>query len=264
MQQYRKIKEQHIGEVLFFRLGDFYEMFDNDAVEISRLLNLTLTQRSGHPMCGIPHHASKLYIARLLRFGKKVAVCEQVGPVSKGKELTERQVIEVITPGTVLEQEYLEQSAHNYLAAIFAGKEKTGFAYIDVATATFYATNWDTSDMTESFARELGRAVPRELLLPQSLDDNDEVKAALASAPNMLVSRYPDWHFAPELSYKRLLSTFGVANLRPFSLAESSPEVPPAAVLPRRYSVPHSPTRLPTPEAVPSCNGRRSRVRGAG
>ncbi len=231
MQQYRKIKEQHLGEVLFFRLGDFYEMFDDDAVEISRLLNLTLTQRSGHPMCGVPHHASKLYIARLLRFGKKVAVCEQVGPVSKGKELTVRQVIEVITPGTVLEQEYLEQSAHNYLAAIFAGKEKTGFAYIDVATATFCATNWDTSDMTESFARELGRAVPRELLLPQSLDDNAEVKAVLASAPHMLVSRYPDWHFAPKLSYKRLLSTFGVANLRPFSLDESSPEVSPAGFL---------------------------------
>ena len=92
MVQYHSIKEQHPDEVLFFRLGDFYEMFNDDAVEVSRLLNLTLTHRGSSPMCGIPYHASKIYIARLLRLGKKIAVCEQIGD-PKAKGLTERKVV---------------------------------------------------------------------------------------------------------------------------------------------------------------------------
>ena len=101
MEQYGRIKSAHKDEVLLFRLGDFYEMFDSDAQEVSRLLNLTLTHRGSSPMCGIPHHASRSYIARLLRLGKKIAICEQVGPVAAAGGLTERKVIEVITPGTV-------------------------------------------------------------------------------------------------------------------------------------------------------------------
>ena len=148
MSQYQSIKALHPDAVLFFRLGDFYEMFDSDAKEVSRLLNLTLTQRSGHPMCGIPFHAAKVYTARLLRLGKKIAVCEQVGD-SKAKGLTERKVVEIITPGTATEEEYLEKNTNNYLAAVCVQKNKTGFAYIDITTAAFYATSWDTSCMAE-------------------------------------------------------------------------------------------------------------------
>ncbi|MBQ8560874.1 MAG: DNA mismatch repair protein MutS, partial [Spirochaetaceae bacterium] len=97
MLQYRGLKEQHPDQVLFFRLGDFYEMFDSDAVEVSRLLNLTLTHRAGQPMCGIPYHASKVYIARLLRLGKKIAICEQVSMPQGGRTLAERKVVEIIT-----------------------------------------------------------------------------------------------------------------------------------------------------------------------
>ena len=110
MAQYQSIKAQHAAEVLFFRLGDFYEMFDSDAEEVSRLLNLTLTHRAGHPMCGIPYHASRIYIARLLRLGKKIAVCEQLNLSENGKGLAERKVVEIITPGTAVEEDYLEQN----------------------------------------------------------------------------------------------------------------------------------------------------------
>ena len=117
MTQYLQIKEQYRDAVLFFRLGDFYEMFNEDAVEVSRLLNLTLTHRAGNPMCGIPYHASKIYIARLLRAGKKIAICEQMSIPGPGKGLAERKVVEVITPGTVVEDDYLDRSANNYLAS---------------------------------------------------------------------------------------------------------------------------------------------------
>ncbi|MCI5523597.1 MAG: DNA mismatch repair protein MutS, partial [Spirochaetia bacterium] len=100
--QYISIKEQHPGEVLFFRVGDFYEMFNEDAVEVSKLLNLTLTHRGENPMCGVPYHAAKIYIARLLRLGRKIAIAEQIGENLQGKGLAERKVVEIITPGTAV------------------------------------------------------------------------------------------------------------------------------------------------------------------
>ena len=117
MAQYVSIKKEHPNEILFFRLGDFYEMFYEEAQEVSRLLNLTLTHRTDTPMCGIPYHASKIYIARLLRLGKKIAICEQVGD-PKAKGLTERKVVEIITPGSVTEEEYLENGVSNFLSSI--------------------------------------------------------------------------------------------------------------------------------------------------
>ena len=191
MLQYRTIKQQNQENVLLFRLGDFYEMFDEDAVEVSRLLNLTLTQRNGQPMCGIPHHASKVYIARLLRLGKKIAICEQVTLPQAGKTLVERKVVEVITPGTALD-EYLEPSSNNFLAALSCSKGMAGFAYIDVTTASFYATSWKLSDMAEEFAKELGRCMPRELLLPNSLRETEVVKKVLGLYSNIALSYYPD------------------------------------------------------------------------
>lgn len=140
MVQYNSIKEKYPNEVVFFRLGDFYEMFNQDAVDVSRLLNLTLTHRAQQPMCGIPFHASKVYIARLLRLGKKIVICEQIGD-PKAKGLTERKVVEIITPGTAVESEYLEGNRANYLAALSITKGKAGFAFIDVTTSNFEATS---------------------------------------------------------------------------------------------------------------------------
>lgn len=231
MIQYQQIKDQHKDEILFFRLGDFYEMFNDEAVEVSRLLNLTLTHRGDRPMCGIPYHASKVYIARLLRLGKKIAICEQVGEVSHGRGLTERKVIEIITPGTALESEYLDGGANNFLAALFMKQGTVGFAYIDVTTADFFATHWQQSDMDEHFSKELGRAHPRELLLPNSLRDCRAVQESLAQFGAIAVSYYPDWNFDAALSYRRLTEQFKTVNLRSFMLTEQSPEVAPAGFL---------------------------------
>ena len=230
MQQYVSIKSEHKGEVLFFRLGDFYEMFFEDALEVSRLLNLTLTHRGEAPMCGIPFHASKIYIARLLRAGKKIAICEQIGD-PKGKGLTERKVVEIITPGTVLEDEYLEGNSNNFLASLCVFHGMAGFAYIDVSTASFKATSWHSSEMAENFAKELGRASPRELLLPNSLKNNEDVQTAISEIPFISVSYYPDWNFNADLSFKILCRQFKTASLKSFELDENSAEVPAAGFL---------------------------------
>ena len=232
MIQYRGIKEKYTNEVVFFRLGDFYEMFDEDAVEVSRLLNLTLTHRASRPMCGIPYHAAKIYIARLLRLGKKIVICEQVGEIPKGgKGITERKVVEIITPGTAVEAEYLEGNRANYLAALSITKAKAGFAFIDVTTSSFRATSWPASKMAENFGKELNRAAPRELLLPASLKNNEAIKSVISAYGSISVSYYPDWDFSAELSYKKLTAQFKTANLKAYGLEEDSPEIVPAGFL---------------------------------
>lgn len=230
MQQYVQIKSEHKNEILFFRLGDFYEMFFDDAKEVSRLLNLTLTHRGTAPMCGIPYHAAKIYIARLLRAGKKIVICEQVGD-PKAKGLTERKVVEVITPGTAVESEYLEGNSNNYLASLCVSHGGVGFAFIDVTTASFSATSWHSGDMKEMFPKELGRCSPREILLPQSLKNNQVIQDALSQYPLLSISYYPDWDFNSEVSYKRLTQQFKTASLLSFGLDENSPEVAPAGFL---------------------------------
>ena len=232
MVQYLSVKKQYKEEVLFFRLGDFYEMFDEDAVEVSRLLNLTLTHRASQKMCGIPYHAAKVYIARLLRLGKKIVICEQVGEIPKGgKGITERKVVEIITPGTAVEAEYLEGNRANYLAALCVVKGMAGFAFIDVTTASFKATSWAGSKMCENFAKELNRASPREILLPVSLKNNDDIQNVLASHTEISVSYYPDWDFNLDVSYKRLLRQFNTVSLKSFGLEETDPEIAPAGFL---------------------------------
>ena len=232
MIQYRGIKEKYKNEVVFFRLGDFYEMFDEDAVEVSRLLNLTLTHRASRPMCGIPYHAAKIYIARLLRLGKKIVICEQVGEIPKGgKGIAERKVVEIITPGTAVEAEYLDGSRANYLAALSITKGKAGFAFIDVTTSSFRATSWPASRMAENFGKELNRAAPRELLLPVSLKNNEVIKSVLSGYGTVSVSYYPDWDFSAELSFKKLTGQFKTANLKAYGLDEDSPELVPAGFL---------------------------------
>lgn len=229
--QYQSIKDEHPNEVLFFRLGDFYEMFNDDAVEVSRLLNLTLTHRASSPMCGIPYHAAKIYIARLLRLGKKIAIAEQVGEIAHGKGLTERKVIETITPGTATESEYLEGNNNNYLASFCIVKDMCAFAFIDVTTGEFKATSFPKKEMSLSFPKEVGRICPKELLLPESLRDNEIIKETILSLKNLSLSFYPDWNFNKELSYKRLLRQFNTQSLRAFSLTEDSVEVIPSGFL---------------------------------
>lgn len=229
-QQYLDIKNKHKDEILFFRLGDFYEMFLDDAKEVSRLLNLTLTHRGDFPMCGIPFHASKIYIARLLRLGKKIVIAEQIGD-PKAKGLTDRKVTETITPGTALESEYLEGNANNYLASFCVINGRAGFSFVDVTTGEFFATSWDDKKTHEHFAKELSRASPRELLLMQSLKNNECVKQTLQENSNILVSYYPDWDFNLQTGYEKLCEQFQVVTLASFGLQKNSSEVASAAFL---------------------------------
>ncbi len=231
MAQYAAIKAQYQNEILFFRLGDFYEMFNEDAILVSRLLNLTLTHRVDSPMCGIPYHARKVYIARLLRLGKRIAICEQItAPSAKG--IVERKVIEVISPGTVCEEEYLESGASNYLASLCFTKDSgvsrtpsVSLSYCDVSTGACYAVSFPVSQLKEDLSKELGRANPREMLIAASLESNEDLSSVLEQFPGMQINWEQDWHFERELSYKRLLAQFNMANLSAFSLSEKSPEV---------------------------------------
>lgn len=241
MRQYLDIKSKYKDEVLFFRLGDFYEMFFDEAVEVSRILNLTLTKRSGVPMCGIPYHAAKIYIARLLRAGKKIAICEQITEPYAGG-LTERKVVEVITPGTASEDDFLEQGSNNYLACIYCSDKKTqgakgldyyaGFAYIDITTGNFFATSFPKSDFNEQLLKEIGRINPTEILIQQSLQNEFPLfKKIISEYPSMMQNFYPDWSFNREQAEKKLCNLFGTENLKGFLLDKDSPEVPPASLL---------------------------------
>ena len=234
MAQYLSIKSKYPDTILFFRLGDFYEMFDEQAVEVSRLLNLTLTKRVSVPMCGIPFHASKIYIARLLRLGKKIAICEQIA-VGTGRGLFERRVTEIITPGTTFEEDYLDRGSNNFLASLVpvkAGKETVyAFAWLDVSTAIFEACSWNKEEHAEEAPKNINRVAPCELLLPKSLENDPVVSGITASMPGTVVSYYQDWQFNAEIAYKKLVSQFKTVNLRSFSLTENSPEIIPAGFL---------------------------------
>jgi DNA mismatch repair protein MutS len=231
--QYQRIKQTHRDEVLFFRLGDFYEMFGDDALEVSSLLNLTLTSRNNLPMCGVPCHSATSYIARLLKSGKKIAICEQLGEHSKikGKTLIEREVVEVITPGTTVDDDYLESGASNYLAALFDANGALSFAYIDLSTGEFCATTF-LENHKEQLRRELERLEIREILVQESLvRENPLISQALEERESLLVNRWADWLFDAEKSIERLSRQFGTKNLKGFGINRDSPEVAAAGAL---------------------------------
>ena len=230
MAQYHRIKSQFGESILFFRLGDFYEMFESDAREASAILDLTLTRRAGVPMCGIPYHAAPSYISRLLAAGRKVAICEQV--TQPGKGLMSREVVEVITPGTVLDDNYLSRTANNYLISLGRVGNMIGIAYADVSTGEFSATSFPFEERGEMLKRELHRLDPREALTQESLLVEDPViRGLLGERAGLLVNRYPDWSFDAAACKVRLLRQLGVANLKGFGLTDDSPEVVAAGVL---------------------------------
>ena len=165
MKQYAEIKSKYPGIILFFRLGDFYEMFDEQAREVSALLSLTLTQRHGVPMCGIPFHAAATYIGRLLKAGKKIGICEQISTSADNKsKLFERKVIRVITPGTVMEDNMLDANESNFLVCLLSEKNGWGLACVDISTGEFWAAqNADDPHLTD-LAAALAAVNPAEIM----------------------------------------------------------------------------------------------------
>ncbi|MDR3356112.1 MAG: DNA mismatch repair protein MutS [Spirochaetaceae bacterium] len=231
--QYRRIKKEHQGDVLFFRLGDFYEMFADDALEISALLNLTLTHRNGLPMCGVPYHAARSYIARLLKYGKKIAICEQVGEPAKGKTLLiERDVVEVISPGTTVDEEFLERGSANYLACIFGAENSLAFAYIDLSTGEFRAAAFPLDDSVSRLRQELERLDIKEIVVEEALlRERPLIARALDERRGIVVNRWADWFFDAERSAERLHRQFGHDFAKELGRLRLAPELLAAGAL---------------------------------
>src|SRR5436190_2271084 len=169
LRQYLEIKKLYPGTILFFRLGDFYEMFNEDAIVGSRELEITLTARHKDtanpiPMCGVPHHAAANYIARLVRKGYRVAICEQTETPTKGVKLVKREVVRVITPGTAVDPQLVEAKDSVYLAAICGCGDTYGAAFLETSSGKFAATEVTGSDSWTKICEELEAHSPRELL----------------------------------------------------------------------------------------------------
>lgn len=223
MKQYKHLKKKAKDAILFFRLGDFYEMFLEDAREVSSLIGLTLTKRNGVPMCGIPYHASKTYVTKLLKVGKKIAICEQVTLPRGGKGIAERQIVEVLTPGTVLEEDFLDHTSNNYLVSIGRIKQHISVSYADSSTGSFYATSFSAESCTVKIRKELARLKPKEILIQESLLEENTIAGELFEQYDILINRFPDWSFDQQASVDRLKDQFGVVNLKGFGLTEDDP-----------------------------------------
>jgi len=230
MQQYHSIKRQHPYALLLFRLGDFYELFYEDAVVASRQLQITLTSRNREkgqavPMCGVPYHAAEHYIARLIRAGHKVAICEQMEDPSHTKKLVRREVIRVLTPGTATDSPILEMRENNFLAAVArnGGSKPIGLAFVDFSTGEFRATEFSGSGAEARLADELAILRPREILLPQAESSLfPQPSAPSLNIPGATETRLDEWVFEPAQSERILTQHFRVATLDGFGLAGHS------------------------------------------
>jgi DNA mismatch repair protein MutS len=231
MRQYREIKESHPQELLFFRLGDFYEMFLDDAREASQILNLTLTARNGIPMCGIPYHAAKSYIKRLLEAGKKIAVCEQVSDPSSSRGLVDREVVQIITPGTVVDDDLLISESNNYILSIACLKQQVSYTYADLSTGEVAAGAVERDHNYENLRLELAKIHPSEILLQESVYFEDEQFRKAVDQDWTMISRYPDWYFSIEEAEELLKKHFGTVSLQQFGFSEHDPTLASTGVL---------------------------------
>ena len=177
MKQYKEIKSKYEDCILFFRLGDFYEMFFDDAIKASKELGLTLTSRNKEkgenvPLAGIPYHTANPYISKLVSKGYKVAICEQVEDPKTVKGIVKREVIKIITPGTVIDVETLDDKSNNYLAAIRIIENMIGIAYLDITTGEFKVVEVESDKEYINLFNELNKIEPREILITNSFYEN--------------------------------------------------------------------------------------------
>jgi DNA mismatch repair protein MutS len=238
MRQYAAIKKEHPNALLFFRLGDFYELFFDDAILAARELQITLTSRNKEkgvdiPMCGVPYHAAEGYIAKLIRRGFKVAVCEQVEDPRLAKKLVRREVTRVVTPGTAADTS-LNAEENNFLAAVATTADRVGFAALDLSTGEFRATEFVGEPAARRIQEELEQLRPKELLYGSSaplfevrMDGGDSARSmvgsagptAARSAGGWTETPLDDWIFAPDHAIPLLENHFGVLSLEGFGLA---------------------------------------------
>ena len=214
MAQYLKIKQEYPDTLLFYRMGDFYELFYDDARKAASLLDITLTQRGKSagqsiPMAGVPYHAAENYLARLIRQGESVAICEQIGDPSTSKGPVERKVVRVLTPGTVTDDSLLSSNQENLLVSCCQSGEQYGLASMDLSTGHFIVQEFDNQHLLEG---ELERLQPAECLLPENM----HVPGCLPS--HCATRQRPIWHFDAETSGRLICDQFGTRDLSGFGL----------------------------------------------
>ena len=219
MKQYESVKKLHPDAILFFRMGDFYEMFGRDAEIAAPILEIALTTRdkkSQKPiaMCGIPHHALDNYVGKLIRAGHRIVICDQVEDPRLARGLVRREVTRIITPGTLLEENLLEARENNYLCSIVDSEEALAAALVDVSTGDFKITLHSGSDRWEEFTDDIDLYRPSEIIHPGNL----EIPENLTQREKILIHEQYDWWFTPDYGAEVLQRHFGVANLDAFDL----------------------------------------------
>ncbi len=227
MKQYFEIKEKHKDCILFFRLGDFYEMFFDDAITASRELEITLTgrdcgQEERAPMCGVPHHSAENYIAKLINKGYKVAICEQTEDPSQSKGIVKREVIKIVTPGTVISPNMLREKDNNYLLSIYADDEGAGLAFADISTGELKATLISGKKYLSKLLNEIVKIRPSEIIMNDYLNYEDERGLEdLSYVTDAFVNTIKDYYFKEDFSAECIKSHFKVKTLKGLGLDEN-------------------------------------------
>ncbi len=224
MRQYHEIKRLAADSILFFRMGDFYEMFYEDAINAARTLGLTLTSRqkdssgSEIPMCGIPYHAADNYIGKLIRSDIKVAICEQVEDAKQAKGIVKREIVRVITPSTYLHQGYLEASETSYLIVISPEDDALGVALVDISTGDFLVLELKGAQRWQNISEVFCMYQPREVLHPEGFSLSKKLSQILGPNKIPLITKYNKKHFDKQAGRDHLLNQFGTASLNNFGL----------------------------------------------
>ena len=217
MQQYQGIKKEYSDSILFFRMGDFYEMFNEDAKTASSILQIALTSRNKKsnpvPMCGIPHHSANLYITKLLKAGKKVAICEQTEDPKQAKGLVKREVVRVITPGTILDDNILDPKCDQFIASLYFGKNEIGLSVLDVSTGVFKITQINGDNALSILGDELQKLDPREIIIPDSFKNENRTWLPTGE---VFVHTWEDRSFSFSEAYRNLVEHFKTQSLEGF------------------------------------------------
>jgi len=242
MKQYFEIKSKNKDAILFFRLGDFYEMFGDDAVIASRILQIALTSRgSGDkrqnkmPMCGIPYHAANNYMLKLINNGHKVAICEQVEDPKDAKGIVKRDIVRIITPGTVLEETALDKKENNYMLSLYCGKKTSAVSVIDASTGEFTVREIESKDGADRLIDEIEKIKPSEVLVPSDWA-GDKTGAALigrlkSGTTRIFINEYPAWNYDYAAAYNKLKEHFSLTSLEAFGIDGKSEIISAAGAL---------------------------------
>jgi len=221
MEQYMAIKEKHVNCILFYRLGDFYEMFFEDAIRASKELEITLTKKNcgleeKAPMCGVPHHSAENYINRLIEKGYKVAIAEQVEDPKDAKGIVKRDVVRIVTPGSNINMQALDEGKNNYLLCIYSDLANYGLSYVDITTGDFYTTSFSKYG---ELLNEIGKIQPAEVIINNNLHDNVEFVQWLKDRMKVYINHYDDWYFEKARTAERILTHFQIKHLDGLGLA---------------------------------------------